>query len=127
MQRLDAYLREAREGAFVYGERDCCQFIAGAVLAMTGVDHRDKFPNYASREEAQAILAERGGLAGLITYALGEPVHVARMNRGDVCLAQGADGALCAAICLGSALVSYGESQLVYPPREQARVAWPVL
>lgn len=122
-QRLDAYVESLRAVPFAWGSADCCQFIAGAIHAQTGEDLRELFDAYDSEEGAQAILDAHGGLEGLLAHALGEPVHVSQMGRGDVCIT-GHDGA--ARVCTGSYLVSFGQDGLDFVKRTRAAIAWRV-
>ena len=122
-QRLDSYVEGLRSVPFAWGTADCCQFIAGAIHAVTGEDLRELFDPYDSEEGAQIILGQFGGLAGLMTRALGEPIHVSRMGRGDVCITDH-DGA--ARVCLGSHLVSFGSDGLNFVKRNRAGIAWRV-
>jgi hypothetical protein len=122
-QKLDDYLLICRDDPFAYGVSDCCQFIAGAIEAITGEDLRELFPIYGSEEEAQIILDEHGGLAGLLTHALGDPIHVSQMGRGDVCITE-PDGA--ARVCTGHFLVSRGADGLAWVNRRRAVMAWRV-
>lgn len=120
-QLLTDYVESKRNTPFAWGTADCCQFIAGAVAAVTGVDHAVEFGPYEDEAGAQALLATYGGIEGLITHVLGEPVHVAQMGRGDVCIVDGT-----AAVCTGQNVVSYGSNGLVFVPRSRASVAWRV-
>jgi len=122
-QRLDAYIEANRNQPFAWGVADCCQFIAGAIFAMTGENPALLFDAYDSEEGAQALLDEHGGLAGLLSHALGEPIHVSQMGRGDVCITVH-DGA--ARVCTGSYLVSFGATGLDFCKRNRASMAWRV-
>lgn len=125
-QRLAAHIESAGSQEFEYGTADCCQFVAGAVAAMTGADPRELFPPYASEAEAQAILDTHGGLAGLLSHAFGEPVHKSSMGRGDVSLVAGPDGALCAAVWTGTRAVGRGPVGAVEGAYDAVDMAWRV-
>jgi hypothetical protein len=122
-QRLNSYVEGLRSVPFAWGTADCCQFIAGAVLAITDEDHRALFGAYDSEEGAQTILDQFGGLEELLTHALGVPIHVSQMGRGDVCITDH-DGA--ARVCLGTHLVSFGSDGLNFVKRNRAGIAWRV-
>lgn len=122
-QRLDAYIESQRSVAFAWASADCCQFIAGAIEAVTGEDLRALFSAYTDEAGAQVLLEEHGGLAGLLSHALGEPIHVSQMGRGDVCITRH-DGA--ARVCTGSYLVSFGPAGLDFAKRILATTAWKV-
>jgi hypothetical protein len=97
---LAAKIEEWRGVEVDWGRTDCCQFAADIVLALTGVDHRPKFPRYASQAEAEAILAAQGGVIAIATSLFGEPKPVAFAHRGDLLAADFGYG-MGFAICLG--------------------------
>ncbi len=84
MDLVDETLREWRAGSFSYGRTDCMLSI-GHYLARTGhLDITDAFAgSYDTHDEAEAVLAANGGMAGLMvlvggTERSGTPI------RGDV-------------------------------------------
>jgi len=122
---LYAKIEEWRTRPFAYGSVDCCQFPADVVLALTGVDFREQFPTYATQEEAAAILATHGGMVGLLTSVLGEPVHVSRAKRGGVIACDFGDG-IAAGICLGVKCCAPGARGLVERQTLDAVAAWSI-
>lgn len=124
-QVLAGKIEEWRPRALVYGETDCCQFCADVVSALTGTDYRESFPSYASREEAEAILASHGGMVGLITSVLGGPKDWKQAQRGDVVAIDLGDGVACA-ICLGVNCCVPGPEGLVFARTSRAIAAWSV-
>ena len=85
---LNAYLADWSEResgfAFDYGALDCCTFVDDILQQHYGSTF---IPwTYADEEEANAILQERGGLDGAVTFALGsEPTEAfAELKIGDV-------------------------------------------
>lgn len=124
-QILDGCIEAGKSRTFEYGSFDCCLFAADTVLAMTGVDYAAPFRGYASQADAAVILDDHGGLQGLLTHVLGEPVHVSQMGRGDVCLVEGALG-LSTGVCTGSMCWVPSPSGLVPVPRDRAVCAWKV-
>jgi hypothetical protein len=95
---------EVFEGAhgkrFRWGYHDCCQFAAKVRRAVTGADPRKTFPRYRTKEAAAALLETHGGMLGLLTHGLGEPVHASRACDGDIVLVdfergQGPQPAVC--------------------------------
>lgn len=122
-QRLDSYVAGLRDVPFSWGAADCCQFIAGAIHAVTGEDLRELFPAYADEAEANVLLDQFGGLEGLLTHALGEPIHVSQMGRGDVCITSH-DGA--ARVCTGGYLRAFGADGIDCVKRNRAAIAWRV-
>jgi hypothetical protein len=127
-QRLDATLAAARTRSFDFGKFDCALFAADCVLAMTGIDHAEKFRGYDSQTAAYRIIAEHGSLAGLLTSLLGEPIEPAMAGRGDVVLAQipAEDEGLTVGICLGVFCAFPWKVGFVMHPRTVATLAWRV-
>lgn len=109
--------------SFRWGRHDCCQFVARASAAVTGVDRRDLFAVYRNRREAAAILADCGGMAGLLTKAFGEPVHVSKASAGDVVLIDMGRGEQ-PAVCMGVNSFAPGRRNLEPWPTRLARLAW---
>lgn len=60
------------DGEFAYGIRDCCLFAAKVVEQLTGENYMESF-EYASEEEALALVEEAGGLKELASSVLGDP------------------------------------------------------
>ena len=119
-------LVELRAGMpFAWGYHDCCAFAADAVKAMTGIDPMDDLRGYHSRETAEAILAEQGGLEAAVTARLGEPVGTAQARRGDVVLVDVANVSVLG-ICLGDFAAAPGHCGLVWYDRAFWRAAWRV-
>ncbi len=85
-QRLDTVLRDALTRTFRYGAFDCCLLAADAVHAMTGDDPAARFRGYRGRRAAERIVAESGGLRGLVSACLGMEPCDAFPRRGDVVL-----------------------------------------
>ena len=69
-EALRAVLNEYRNEAVVFGEHDCCQFVATYVEAVSGVDYSERF-DYVDQAGADALIAEHGGIKGLIGSCLG--------------------------------------------------------
>ena len=67
IQALNSWKRRQ----FKYGDSDCCQFVSHVLLELTGKDYIQKF-GYDTEGAAEQILAEHGGLEGLVSYALQE-------------------------------------------------------
>jgi hypothetical protein len=96
--RVDAALDEAREWPeCTFG---CCDLVGHIALAVSGEDKRELFPAYASQEEADALLAEYGGLAGILTHAFGDPIPVRKALKGDAVLVE-IDGQTICGVVLG--------------------------
>lgn len=122
---LAAKIEEWRHRPFQYGSADCWQFAGDVILAITGVDYRDRFPKYESCRAALRILAERGGMLGLAESTFGQPKHVAFANEGDVVIGDFGNG-LTAGICLGVNSCATGDKGLIFIPTSKVVAAWSI-
>lgn len=55
---------------------------------MTGVDYAAQFPKYTDEAGALALLAAHGGVEGILTTHLGEPMPTGLARDGDVVTAR---------------------------------------
>lgn len=108
-----------------WGEWDCCQFVATCVLAMTGIDHRESFPLYASETDALRIIAGFGSLELLLTSVLGDSKPVAFAQRGDIVVINAGAG-MAAGVCLGVMAAMMGTEKMQFLPCAQATAAWSI-
>ena len=90
-RRLNEHLIDSQarfqEIGFKWGVFDCCTFAADWVKSATGIDPMaDYRGRYASKEQAMALLRERGGgtLLASLTGLFGKSVHPAKGMRGDL-------------------------------------------
>lgn len=120
---LQEVMQSANGKRFRWGSHDCCQFIARASFAITGIDRRAIFDRYTTRKGAESILDKLGGMQGLLTLAFGEPVHPSRAGQGDCVLADIGNG-LQPALCMGLNAYAPGRRNLVYVPTLSAIAAW---
>lgn len=113
---LVSKLNEYRRFPFVWGEHDCALLSADCVLTMTGVDLAQGYRGqYASRNEAIALLAERGFDSHVaVTAAALREIPVGRARVGDVA-AVGAGNLLGADMSLALGVVT-GETIAVMAP-----------
>lgn len=74
-----------RNREFCYGVADCCQFARAVVRELRGDDLGAEWV-YASGDEARSIIARYGGLTGLVTHYLGDPVPAEDLRIADLCL-----------------------------------------
>lgn len=109
---------------FEWGRHDCLQFAARCVAAITGEDHAARFGEYADERGAVRLLAQHGGVAGILAAELGDSVPPLLARRGDVVLAQ-IDGRATAGICLGAVCAFAGDG-VVYRPLATVERAWRV-
>jgi hypothetical protein len=122
---LAAVVEEWRHRPFAYGSADCFQWTAAAVQAVTGIDYRDRFPNYGTALGAGRILCRVDGVAGLITSILGPPKPVAYATEGDVVAGEFGEG-MTAGVCLGVHCASPGPGGLVFRRTASATTAWSI-
>jgi len=124
-QVLDERVEHWRTAPHVYGTTDCCQFCADIVLALVGVDYRMAFPIYASREEAEQVIAAEGGMIQMLTSVMGPAKHVSQAMKGDLLAVDFGDG-IAPAICLGLNCCTLGPAGLVFVQTRRAVAAWTV-
>jgi hypothetical protein len=119
---LAEFIASRRETPFAYGTHDCCQFAALAVEAITGTNPASAWV-YTNQAQAEALIADAGGLEQLVTDVMGEPVHPSRAGRGDVVLANLENGPT-VGVCLGRECAFVTDVGLTYRPREFIATAW---
>src|SRR3990172_421857 len=93
--RLNQYILAVRDRPFAYGEYDCCIFVAGAIEAMTGVDHMAEFRGHYDSVETgrQALRAiGHGTLLKTLYKKFGKPLPGAHGRKGDLAWYNGALG-----------------------------------
>jgi hypothetical protein len=121
-KRLDAAIEDARKKSFAWGGHDCALFAADVVKAITGEDFAAPWRGrYESAVQAMRRLRPHGGLPGLVTQLLGEPVKPEQARRGDVVLKSGALG-----ICLGAKCAFTGLDGLVFVTLKECELVWHV-
>lgn len=87
---LGAYLSRSLKQRFRRGQHDCVMFAAGWVRAVSGRDPTEGLPAYATRCQADALIAASGGLESMMDRALcgiGWRRVDAPQRAGDVVLA----------------------------------------
>ncbi len=94
-RKLNTYLQEVQHNTFEYGVHDCCTFMAGAIIAITGEDimkeFRGKYHDEATYQEALDTLGQ-GSVYKTLRQKLGKPVHGAMGQRGDIAFLDGRCG-----------------------------------
>lgn len=118
-------MQDAFGRSFRWGRNDCCQFVARAAAAITGVDGRHFFPQYHTRAGAEEILTACEGMRGLLTKAFGEPVHWSRAGHGDIVLVDMGKGEQ-PAVCMGVNSYAPGRRGLEFRPTRTASAAWTI-
>lgn len=124
-QELEAtrlkFLGRTRE----YGRFDCWQWVAECVLAITGVDYRERFPAYTTRREGMLIIAEHGGVEAMISEIFGPSKHVCFAQRGDIVVCDLGDG-LAGGVCFGVNTWTVSPAGLEPVPTKDGKCAWTV-
>lgn len=122
--RLHEQIELARERDAQFGVHDCLQFPALCIEAMTGVNPATQFGPYSSELGAAKLMAEFGGVSGILTKAFGEPVSRNNARAGDAVTIT-VDGLETGAICNGTTVVCSGKPRgLMFFSRELIEKAW---
>lgn len=115
-----------RVRAFEWGQHDCCLWAADAVHAITGTDFAaDLRGRYATAAEATRVLKTVGGVRGVATARLGEPVGPLMATVGDVVLIE-QDGRELLAVCNGLEALCAAPTGLAPASMKQALAVWKV-
>lgn len=124
--RLEAFMRVRRTMPFKWGVHDCATFAADGIEAMTGVRYVPGLRGHQTAREAIAAMRAAGGLKGIATQALGEPVAPLMATIGDVVLVpMGKREAL--GLCNGSTVIGAAlAGGLANAPLDIAIAAWRV-
>lgn len=101
---------------FKRGRTDCCAFVAHVLKAITGTDYMDRFPKYTTKRQAERILINHGGWAGMLDSIL---TRVPFPARGDVVLMDDEIG-----ICVGTAVACMTQEGIDYRPVHTVTGAW---
>ncbi len=126
--RLIAWLESVRERPFEWGAHDCVLAAADAVQMMTGEDPAKAYRGlYSSKREAVVILAEHGGLAAMVTAALGPQLQFVKMaQRGDLVLVDTPGEGPAISVVLGAEAAGPGKNGAVFTPMAGWKTAWRV-
>lgn len=125
-QRLNNLILARHAQPFAWGANDCCIFAADVVYALTGVDHAAELRGrYRSAAGAARVLRERGGVQGIATAALGDPISPLMAQRGDVVMVPSEHGEALA-VCIGATCVVPGPRGLATVRMSAALAAWRV-
>ena len=94
VSRLDAYFESVKSRPFMWGEFDCCLFVAEACAAITGTHPvPDAAGAYKTKIGAYRWLRrEFGGAGEMLTLLCGAPVDPNFARRGDVALIKAENG-----------------------------------
>lgn len=123
-ERFHAELEASLDVPPAFGTNDCLQFCARCILAMTGEDPAAQFGAYNSELGAAQLMAEYGGVSGILTHAFGEPVCPNWARSGDVITAT-IEGLETAGMCNGTTCAFVRVPQgLWYASRECIEKTW---
>ena len=112
--------------AFSWGGSDCCLFVCDGIEAMTGTDPGARWRGlYLSEKGARRVLRDNGGVRGLASLILGEPIPPPLAGRGDVVLIDTPDGEALA-LCIGANIAAQGATGIEFHPPSAAKAAWKV-
>lgn len=75
-------LNDWQRREFIYGDSDCCSFVAFIANKLTGRDFSE-YLTYSSEREAYDIIESHGSFEELIDSVFGEPTEP---NDGDPCM-----------------------------------------
>lgn len=124
--RYEAFIAQRRAAPFAWGVNDCATFAADCVLALTGQDPAPPALRlHKTQKQALRALERHGGLSGIATAALGQPVAASQAGVGDVVLVKvGKRDAL--AVCNGQTAFGPSARGLVAVGMGCATLAWRV-
>lgn len=94
--RLTAYVSATDAPDFAYGRHDCALFAAGAVLAMTGIDHAAPFRRHYTTLRGGLRVLRRAGFADHVALAAAHlpALHPSQAMPGDLAVFDGPEGAV---------------------------------
>ena len=127
---LDAYLADVRERAFDWAEWNCCHFVAGWVLRLTGTNVMQGQPRTGSRHAAHRLIGQLGGSLDAVwtLWLRTQPMLPAQAQLGDVVsvVEQVDEHTLTEAVglCCGRTVAALTETGVAYFPIRCAERAW---
>lgn len=123
--RFEAFIASRLSAPFVWGSNDCAVFAADCVQALTGQDPAPAgLRAHSTEKQALRALKRHGGVAGIATAVLGQPVPASQANIGDVVLCKAGHRDMLA-ICNGGSALAPSARGLVTVPL--GALCWRVL
>ena len=111
---------------FIWGERDCCLWVADIVNDMTGVDYAAEFRGkYHSKSEAIKLLSSKYGSLQEYLDVLFDEVRLTYAKRGDVVVSK-FDGMHALGIVVDSRAAFTAATGLAYIPVLDCIRAWSI-
>ncbi|RDE08437.1 DUF6950 family protein [Pelagibacterium lacus] len=86
-KRIGEYVAELRAEPYAFGRHDCWLFVAGAIKAMTGIDHAEPHRGRYTTARGALGVMKRAGATNMADFAglyLDEPLHPVEAQIGDV-------------------------------------------
>lgn len=119
-------LDEARDKPFDWGGWTCFDFAATAYVALTDKpDPRPAFGIFTGEREAVVAMGRAGGAEAILRSVLGEPIHPATAQRGDIVLVEFGNGPQ-PAVCAGFVSFAPGAQGLMPIKTLSASLAWEI-
>jgi hypothetical protein len=88
-QKFHAFLKDARFREFKWGDYDCVMAATACIDLLTGSDYvaqaKERYP-YTTEAEAREWMAKIGGITGLVSSFLGDPINWGALHIGDIVL-----------------------------------------
>lgn len=115
-----------KDRSFIWGDNDCCLFVARVVDAMSDTNHemtlRDK---YQDEQTALEYISLSGGIADAVDTFIGSHKSEGRPMRGDVVLFNGENGETLG-ICVGRYIAAMGKDGVVFADRPSMICYWSI-
>jgi len=124
--RFEAFIASRRRVPFVWGANDCALFAADCVHAITGQDPAPPgLRSHRTEKQALRTLQRHGGLQGIATRALGQPIPASQAGVGDVVLSKSGTRPMLS-ICNGSTVFAPSAHGLVSLALDTSSICWRV-
>ena len=130
IERLTAYIRDAEDASFVWGEHDCLTFTNGAYRAMYGVGWADDWLSrymIDGRPMRRRELITEFGWSNIDAAIDTKLTRVSHPPRGALVTTKHAQRwvtGVALGICIGSRGVFLGKEGVIYMPTEYIEKAW---
>lgn len=123
---FEAFIGQRRALPFAWGTNDCVIFASDCVLALTGTDPvPEGLRGLHTAKRSYRAIRGLGGLTGIATTALGEPMPAAFAQVGDVVLTKAGKRDMLA-ICNGGTAIAPAAVGLAHIDMATASLCWRV-
>lgn len=123
--QFEAFTRARRYMPFAWGTNDCCTFAADCAEALMGNPCAASLRGHSTAKQAYRSLKKHGGVAGIATAALGQPVPILSAQVGDVVLSKAGKRDMLA-ICNGGNCLAPSANGMVSLGMDTATMCWRV-